>query len=121
MKRYYKGRKVAYKVSEYIFLRFLFQISSALDFPLDEAIYKNLVDLSIDEKQLPSRLTRSKDPEPRQRDAIPVLSDFFVPVVSEEYCTSISIKPRTPEIIDNWSAFRISDKIFEWKHILDHV
>ena len=97
------------------------KISSALDFPLDEAIYKNLVDLSIDEKQLPSRLTRSKDPEPRQRDAVPVLSDFFVPVVSEEYCTSISIKPRTPEIIDNWSAFRISDKIFEWKHILDHV
>ncbi|XP_053987540.1 uncharacterized protein LOC128880957 [Hylaeus volcanicus] len=97
------------------------KISSALDFPLDEAIYKNLVDLSIDEKQLPSRLTRSRDPEPRQRDAVPVLSHFFTPVSSEEYCTPVCIKPRTPESIDSYSAFRISDKIFEWKDILDHV
>ncbi|XP_076184057.1 uncharacterized protein LOC143155329 [Ptiloglossa arizonensis] len=97
------------------------KIFSALDFPLDEAVYKNLVDLSIDEKQLPSRLTRSKDPEPRQRDTVPVLSHFFTPVSTEEYCTPVSIKPRTPETIHSWSAFKISDKIFEWKDILDHV
>ncbi|XP_076240081.1 uncharacterized protein LOC143182758 [Calliopsis andreniformis] len=97
------------------------KISNALDFPLDEAIYKNLVDLSIDEKQLPNRLTRSKDPESRQRDAVPVLSDFFTPEFPEEYCTFVSIKPRIPEIADTWNAFRISDKIFEWKYVLDHV
>lgn len=92
-----------------------------MDFPLDEAIYKNLVDLSVDEKQLPGRLIRSKDPEPRQKDAVPVLSDFFIPVPTEEYCTSISSKPRTPEMTETWNAFRISDKIFEWKYVLDHV
>lgn len=92
-----------------------------MDFPLDEAIYKNLVDLSIDEKQLPSRLTRSKDPEPRQRDAVPELSDFFTPVSPEEYCTPVSVKPRIQEIADNWSAFKINDKILEWKHSLDHL
>ncbi|XP_043263242.1 uncharacterized protein LOC122403667 [Colletes gigas] len=97
------------------------KISSALDFPLEEVVYKNLVDLSVDDKQLPSRLTRSKDPEPRQRDTVPILSDFFTPESTEEYCTPISTKPRTPETIDNWSAFRVSDKIFEWKDILDHV
>nr|XP_031833005.1 uncharacterized protein LOC116427150 [Nomia melanderi] len=97
------------------------KISSALDFPLDEAVYKNLVDLSIDEKQLPSRLIRSKDPEPRQRDIVPVLSDFFIPESTEEYYTPVSIKPRAAETVDSWSAFKISDKIFEWKHSLDHV
>ncbi|XP_076642382.1 uncharacterized protein LOC143353162 [Halictus rubicundus] len=97
------------------------KVSSALDFPLDEAIYKNLVDLSVDEKQLPSRLTRSKDPEPRQRDIVPVLSDFFKPESTEEYCTPVSIKTMAAEAVDSWSAFRISDKIFEWKHSLDHI
>ncbi|XP_033330813.2 uncharacterized protein LOC117222898 [Megalopta genalis] len=97
------------------------KISSALDFPLDEAIYKNLVNLSVDEKQLPSRLTRSKDPEPRQRDVVPILSDFFLPEPTEEYCTPVSIKPIGPEAVDSWSAFRINDKIFEWKHSLDHL
>ncbi|XP_050591847.1 uncharacterized protein LOC126922927 [Bombus affinis] len=97
------------------------KVSTALDFPLDEAVYKDLVDLSIDENQLPSRLTRSKDPEPRQKDVVPILSDFFTPVSTEEYCTSVSIKPRIPETVDSWNAFRISDQISEWKHILNHV
>ncbi|CAK9834011.1 hypothetical protein ANTRET_LOCUS10608 [Anthophora retusa] len=97
------------------------KISTALDFPLDEAVYKNLVDLSIDENQLPNRLTRSKDPEPRQKNIVPVLSDFFTPASTEEYCTAVSIKPRTPEIIDTSSPFRISDQIFKWKHRLDNV
>ncbi|CAL7945547.1 unnamed protein product [Xylocopa violacea] len=97
------------------------KVSSALDFPLDEAIYKNLVDLSIDENQLPSRLTRSKDPEPRQRDVVPVLSDFFVPASTEEYCTALSTKPRSLDIEDSWDAFRISTQICEWKYNLDHT
>lgn len=96
------------------------KISTVLDFPLDEAVYKDLVDLSIDENQLPSRLTRSKDPEPRQKDIVPVLSDFFTPESTEEYCIPVSIKPRTPETVDSWNAFRISDQINEWKHILNH-
>lgn len=97
------------------------KVSSALDFPLDEVVYKNLVDLSIDDNQLPIRLTRSKDPEPRQRDAVPVLSDFFTPVPSEEYRAAVFTKPRIAEPANSWNAFRISDQIFEWKHILDHV
>ncbi|KAK1118049.1 hypothetical protein K0M31_015496 [Melipona bicolor] len=74
----------------------------------------------IYENQLPSRLTRSKDPEPRQKDIVPVLSDFFTPESTEEYCIPVSIKPRTPETVDSWNAFRISDQINEWKHILNH-
>ncbi|XP_076751525.1 uncharacterized protein LOC143423822 [Xylocopa sonorina] len=97
------------------------KVSTALDFPLDEAIYKNLVDLSIDENQLPSRLTRSKDPEPRQRDVAPVLSDFFIPISTEEYCTALSTKPRSVDIEDSWDAFRISTQICEWKYNLDHT
>ncbi|CAD1472689.1 unnamed protein product [Heterotrigona itama] len=96
------------------------KISTVLDFPLDEVIYRDLVDLSIDENQLPSRLTRSKDPEPRQKDVVPILSDFFAPESTEEYCIPVSIKPRTAETMDNWNAFRISDQINEWKHILNH-
>ncbi|KAF7411783.1 hypothetical protein HZH66_000679 [Vespula vulgaris] len=63
------------------------KISSALDFPMNEAIYKNLVDLSIDEKQFPSKIMRSKDPQPRQKDLVPKLSDFFVPEFVDEYYT----------------------------------
>ncbi|KOC67276.1 hypothetical protein WH47_00146 [Habropoda laboriosa] len=97
------------------------KVSTALDFPLDEAIYKNLVDLSIDENQLPNRLTRSKDPEPRQKDIVPVLSDFFTPAPTEEYCTAVSTKPRTPEIVDTSNPFRISDQICKWKYRLDNA
>ncbi|XP_046629655.1 uncharacterized protein LOC124310094 isoform X1 [Neodiprion virginianus] len=95
------------------------KVSAALDFPIDEAIYKNLVDLSVNENQLPSRLIRSKDPEPRHRDIVPKLSDFFKPSYSEEYCIAVQIRPSSPEISRNWSAFTISDKIFGWKHDMD--
>ncbi|XP_046752966.1 uncharacterized protein LOC124416123 [Diprion similis] len=95
------------------------KVSAALDFPIDEAIYKNLVDLSVNENQLPSRLIRSKDPEPRNRDIVPKLSDFFTPNYSEEYCIAVQIRPSSPEISRNWSAFAISDKIFGWKHDMD--
>lgn len=104
-----------------VFLCSLFQVSTGLDFPLDEIVYKNLVDLSINDNQLPSRLIRSKDPEPRQKDVVPKLSDFFTPVSIDEYCTPVSIKPRSVETIDNWSAFRISDQICEWKQNLDFI
>ncbi|CAL1686505.1 unnamed protein product [Lasius platythorax] len=97
------------------------KISTALDFPLDEAIYKNLVDLSIDEKQLPSTITRSKDPEPRQKDITPKLSDFFIPESTKEICEAVHVKPRAPKMDENWNAFKISDKILEWKHSMDDV
>ncbi|XP_015114932.1 formin-like protein 14 [Diachasma alloeum] len=95
------------------------KISSALDFPAFESVYHDLVDISIDEKQLPMRLTRSRDPEPRPKDFIPNLSDFFVPQYPKEYSVAVKIRPRTPEIIDNWSGFSISDKINAWKMTLD--
>lgn len=100
---------------------FFQQISTALDFPLDEVIYKNLVDLSIDEKQLPSTIMRSKDPEPRQKDITPKLSDFFIPEITKEICEVVHVKPRAPKMDENWNAFKISDKILEWKHSMDDI
>lgn len=97
------------------------QVSSSLDFAPDEAIFKNLINLSIEESQLPPRFTRSKDPEPRQRDAVPQLSDFFSPKYANEYCTAVCIKPRSPEPLENWNAFKISDKILRWKWNMDYV
>ncbi|XP_011643573.1 LOW QUALITY PROTEIN: uncharacterized protein LOC105431223 [Pogonomyrmex barbatus] len=97
------------------------KISAALDFPLDEAIYTNLVDLNIDEKQLPSIITRSKDPEPRQKDMTPKLSDFFIPEDTKEICEAVQVKPRAPKIDENWNAFKISDRILEWKHSIDDI
>ncbi|KAL2740378.1 putative serine/threonine-protein kinase [Vespula squamosa] len=96
------------------------KISSALDFPMNEAIYKNLVDLSIDEKQFPSKIMRSKDPQPRQRDLVPKLSDFFVPESVDEYYTPMFVKSKNSDFIENWNAFRISDKICEWKDSMDN-
>lgn len=95
------------------------KISTALDFPLDEIIFKNLVDLSINDKELPCAITRSKDPEPRQKDIVPKLSDFFVPEHPKEICMAVQIKPRPPKIDDNWNPFQISDIIFDWKRNLD--
>ncbi|XP_063984544.1 uncharacterized protein LOC135166349 [Diachasmimorpha longicaudata] len=91
------------------------KISSSLDFPAFESVYHDLVDISIDEKQLPLRLTRSKDPEPRPKDFIPNLSDFFFPQYPKEYSIAVKIRPRTPENIDNWSGFNISERINSWK------
>nr|XP_050851632.1 uncharacterized protein LOC127064511 [Vespula vulgaris] len=96
------------------------KISSALDFPMNEAIYKNLVDLSIDEKQFPSKIMRSKDPQPRQKDLVPKLSDFFVPEFVDEYYTPMFVKSKNSDLIENWNAFRISDKICEWKDSMDN-
>ncbi|KAI4489364.1 hypothetical protein M0802_011189 [Mischocyttarus mexicanus] len=96
------------------------KISSALDFPVNEVIYKNLVDLSIDEKQFPSKIMRSKDPQPRQKDLVPKLSDFFTPESVDEYYTPMFVKSRNSELIENWNASRISNKIFEWKDSMDN-
>lgn len=95
-------------------------MSSALDFPASETVFRNLVDISINENQLPTRITRSKDPEPRQKDLVPKLSDFFNPQYCKEYTEASQIRPRTPEILDNWSAFTISDHINSWNNRLDN-
>ncbi|XP_011305314.1 muscle M-line assembly protein unc-89-like [Fopius arisanus] len=95
------------------------KISSALDIPPSESVYHDLVDISVDEKQLPMRLTRSKDPEPRPKDFIPNLSDFFIPQYPKEYSEAFRIRPRTSESIDEWSGFSVSDKINHWKMSLD--
>ncbi|KAL0122235.1 hypothetical protein PUN28_007168 [Cardiocondyla obscurior] len=97
------------------------KISTALDFPLDEVIYKNLVDLNIDERQLPSAITRSKDPEPREKDIVPKLSDFFIPEDTKDICEAVYVKSRPSKISDNWNAFKISDKILEWKYSIDDI
>lgn len=94
-------------------------MSSALDFPASQPVFRNLVDISINENQLPMRMTRSKDPEPRQKDLVPNLSDFFTPQYCEEYTEACQIRPRTPELLDNWSAFMISDRLNSWKNRLD--
>ncbi|KYM79312.1 hypothetical protein ALC53_10252 [Atta colombica] len=97
------------------------KISAALDFPLDETLYKNLIDLSIDEKQLPSTITRSKDPEPRQKDIIPQLSHFFIPEDIKEICEAVHVKLRASKIDDNWNAFKISNRILDWKYSVDDI
>ncbi|EGI70390.1 PREDICTED: uncharacterized protein LOC105147532 [Acromyrmex echinatior] len=97
------------------------KISAALDFPLDETLYKNLIDLSIDEKQLPSTITRSKDPEPRQKDIVPQLSHFFIPEDIKEICEAVHVKLRASKIDDNWNAFKISNRILDWKYSIDDI
>ncbi|XP_018373747.1 PREDICTED: uncharacterized protein LOC108768034 [Trachymyrmex cornetzi] len=97
------------------------KISAALDFPLDETLYKNLIDLSVDEKQLPSTITRSKDPEPRQKDIVPQLSHFFIPEDIKEICEAVHVKLRASKIDDNWNAFKISNRILEWKYSIDDI
>lgn len=67
------------------------------------------------------RLTRSRDPEPREKDLVPTLNDFFVPQYAPEYCEAVKIKPQHPEIIDSWSAFRISNRVNYWKACLDEI
>jgi len=90
-----------------------------LDFRLDEAIYKNLIDLTIDEEVLPHIIKRSKDPKPRQKDIIPELSDSFIPEDMKEYYKDVRVKLRPPKIDGNWNAFKISAKILEWRDNLD--
>ncbi|XP_020280534.1 uncharacterized protein LOC109853130 [Pseudomyrmex gracilis] len=97
------------------------KISTALDFPLDEILYKNLVDLSIAEEQLPSTITRSKDPKPRQKDDVLNLADFFTPEDTNEVYEVVQSKPRMPKLVENWNAFKICDMIHEWKHRLDDI
>jgi len=88
---------------------------------LDETLYKNLIDLSIDEKQLPSTITRSKDPEPRQKDIVPQLSHFFIPEDIKEICEAVHVKLRASKIDDNWNAFEISNRILDWKYSVDDI
>ena len=96
------------------------QVSSALNFGANEAIYRNLVDLTIDENQLPSRFTRSKDPIPRKRDLSPKLSDFFVPTNDEEFARAMDVSPPSPRRFETWNPHKISERIFAWKKNLDH-
>lgn len=95
------------------------QISASLDFPPDEAVFKNLIDLTVDDNEFPTRPTRSKDPEPRPKDAVPQLSDFYSPEYAEEYCVTGCVSPPNLLNIETVSAFKISDKIRSWKNCID--
>lgn len=79
------------------------------------------MDLSIAEEQLPSTITRSKDPKPRQKDVVLNLADFFMPEDTNEVYEAVQSKPRMPKLVENWNAFKICDMIHEWKHRLDDI
>lgn len=64
---------------------------------------------------------RTKDPEPRQKDIMPKLPDFFVPEQTKDICTFVQVKLRAPKINEDWDIFKISNKIFDWRHSLDNV
>ncbi|KAJ8686406.1 hypothetical protein QAD02_022200 [Eretmocerus hayati] len=91
------------------------KVSAALEFGPYETVYKDLISLSIDENQLPPRLTRSKDPEPRDRDIMPGLSDFFYPKHTRQYLTVAHPTTPCPTNVDPLSAFTISNRIRMWK------
>ncbi|KAK0175614.1 hypothetical protein PV327_009354 [Microctonus hyperodae] len=97
------------------------KMSSALDFSPVESIYHDLIDLNITDNKLPMRLMRSKDPEPRQKDLEPCLSDFYVPQYRRAYTDFVKIHPTSPQIFDNSSAFKISNGIFGWRQCLDEL
>ncbi|XP_066597142.1 putative uncharacterized protein DDB_G0285119 [Prorops nasuta] len=95
------------------------KVSAVLNFPLDKAIYKDLINISIDESQLPNRLIRSKIPELREKDIVPKLEDFFIPEGTEEYCTAVNTRLSLPEATNKWDAFKISKKNLSWKNSTD--
>ncbi|KAK0166555.1 hypothetical protein PV328_004962 [Microctonus aethiopoides] len=97
------------------------KMSRALDFSPVESIYHDLIDLNITDNKLPLRLMRSKDPEPRQKDLEPRLSDFYVPQYGRAYTDVVEIHPTSPQIFDNLSAFKISNGIFGWQKSLDEL
>lgn len=92
-----------------------------MNFELNNTIFKNLVDLNIDEEKLKVIVTRTKDPPPRKMDLAPNLNDFFVPEDLEEVCEAVQVKLRPSRIDDNWNAFKISDKILGWRDNLDDL
>lgn len=65
---------------------------------------------------------RSKDPEPRQKDITPKLSDFFTPEDTKEICEAVQVKPRIPKNDESIMILQMCDKILEiWKSDLDNV
>ncbi|XP_058799925.1 uncharacterized protein LOC131669208 [Phymastichus coffea] len=90
------------------------KISAALDFPPDESVYKNLIILSDDEKLL-TTITRTKDPEPRKRDIIPTLSQFYNPKSAPQHFMLLNPKIFSPTNLYTLSPFKISNKICSWR------
>lgn len=64
---------------------------------------------------------RTKDPEPRQKDIIPKLSNFFAPEYTKDICTFMHVILRAPKINEDWNIFKISNKTLDWRHSLDDV
>lgn len=105
--------------NKFLFINIL-QVSSALDFSPYETVYKDLINLSLDKDKLPARLKRSKDPEPRDKDITPSLSDFYNPKCIEQYF--VIANPITPDPISvsTQSSFKINKKISTWKLSRDY-
>ncbi|XP_003425823.1 uncharacterized protein LOC100677952 [Nasonia vitripennis] len=96
------------------------KVTAALNFSPYEAVYKDLIDLSIDDDKLPTGLMRSKDPEPRDKDIVPKLSDFYNPKCTEQYFTAVTPKPLNPINLNTFNAFTISNKVSTWKICRDN-
>lgn len=92
-----------------------FQISAALDFAPYESVYRNLINLSVNNDELPARLTRTKDPEPRNKDIMPSLCQFYSPKSTQEHFMSLDPQIFHPINVNTLSAFKISNKICAWR------
>lgn len=90
-----------------------------MEFAPYETVYKDLINLSLGEDKLPARLTRSKDPEPRDKDITPNLSDFYNPKCIEQYFVIANPITPNPVNVNTLSAFKINKKINTWKSCRD--
>lgn len=97
-----------------------FQISAAREFPLDEAIYNNLIDLSIDKDQLPSRVTRTKDPKPCKKDIVPRLADYYERRTGSEHCVAVDVPASNSVKAFLLNSFPISSRIEHWNDLVDY-
>ena len=63
---------------------------------------------------------RSKDPEPRNKDIVPQLTDFYIPKNIDEYFVIINPLPLNPNNMNTLKTFLVRSKIYLWKSCRDN-
>lgn len=91
------------------------QVSSALDFTPHESVYKNLINLAVEDHEISDSLVRSKYPQPRNKDIIPKLSNFRNSKYTEQYFEITNPIAQNPITVNSLNAFTISNKVCMWK------
>lgn len=97
----------------------MFQAIKKINFPLEERLYKDLVNLQITDDDVGTVCVKPSSSKVKnigkKKDPVPKLSDFYVPSFSEEFTVPPSSMKICAEKIQYYDGYAIINRMKNWE------